>query len=269
MSTYTPKDVAHLFEELGKIEKKRDSITIRFMSLELSDVVARRFLLEGALRRVSLVAQCIHQVFDELPPEMEGIPEKRTLNSATIALHAASINTFGVLDCLAHVWAKEFKIQRDGKPLPDNQIGLGRKHRRLWKSLDKRFRELVIQRKIWIENIGEFRDALAHKLPPYIPPHMVDPSKADDYRELGKTWYDSLDPIERARLENEMEGLAHFKAFLVHDYKVAPPIAFHSQILVDFLTLEEFCNEFADAIRREKKKHLRQFKSPDPSRDDT
>ncbi len=206
------------------------------------------------MRRVSLIAISIGEIFNHLPPETSGMPAKEDLDRVAIQLHANIINTYGVLDCWAHVWVNEWKVlDSDGKKLHPSRIGLGKKYKQVRQSLTPELKEYLKTREDWIVRVSNLRHAVAHSIPPYIPPHCVDPAHSREYEVLLVQWYRSLDKNERCAIERKMESLAHFKALVIHDIEKSPPIFLHSQIIIDFLTIEELANKFMKEIYEKRK----------------
>lgn len=249
MSTYSNAGLKELRAQLSKIQGKRNGLLLRMRPNELSNQLAKQVLEQGVLRRISLLAASVHRIFEILPPDTSDIPEKETLDLITLLLHANIFNTFGLLDCWAHVWVNEFRVLgRSGAPLRKSQIGLGSNHIYVRASLTPRLVKYLRSRDDWISRISKLRHSLAHRIPPYIPPHMVDPSKEKSYIELQYSRFSTLDQNERARIDSEIAMISHFKALYLYDLDKEPPIALHAQLISDFLTVEELADIFMAEI---------------------
>ena len=247
--TYEDLDVEALYSELAKFKQREDSLVHAAFNAPLKNSRARNFLEQGFLRRLKLISLATQQVFEILPPETRKIPTSDILGLVTIQIHAQIFNTFGALDCWAHVWATELGVQnKKGKPLLPSRVGIGKKYSELRQSLPKRLDSLLCERDDWLTRFSDLRHALAHQIPPYIPPYMVDPSNEEKYNELNFRWYNSLNPGEREQIDAEIIELAHFKAFLIYDLDKSPPIGFHAQLISDFLTLEEISLSFVTSL---------------------
>jgi hypothetical protein len=92
-----------------------------------------------------------------------------------------------------------------------------------------------------VSGMENFRHALAHRIPLYIPPFTVDPLKADEYRsfdELKAKAVRRLDFVEHERLSSEQMKLAKFSPMYCHSFsEQSPQVAFHAQLLADFNTV--------------------------------
>lgn len=209
---------------------------------------------QGVMRRLSLIEKSIERLFDIIPPETEIIPHKSAVDLATIHLQANIFNTWGLLDCWAHIWVEEFDVRgKNGAKIKDNQRGLGKNYRELRRNLTPPLRTYLEDRDTWIEGLSGFRHALAHSIPPYIPPYMVAPTHEHKYQVLQAQRHNTFHKVERERLDREMQKLQHFKAYLLHDLDKQKPIAFHQQTIVDFLTIEELSYNFTNEIREKRK----------------
>ena len=230
--------------------------------LELNDTKSKEITNQGVVRRVSLIAASISELFSVLPPATESIPEKSKRELATLLLHSNILNTFGLLDCWAHIWVNEYGVKhKNGRQLHNSEIGLGPKCKIFRRSLPSSLGDYLSQRNDWIERISKLRHSLAHRVPPYIPPHMVDPGNEKMYNRLNADWFSTLDSNARGNLETELNNISHFKAWLIYDLEESPPIAFHAQLIVNFLTIEELSNIFLSEIRKRNIRRLRNGKT--------
>lgn len=245
MSTYSDEAVAQLHNQVGEIPQKALNLKLFIFNAPTKSDEARVVLHQGVLRRVNLVAHAIQRIFCILPPETSKIPTKETLDEATLHIHAHIFNTYGILDCWAHVWVRERDVRKkNNDPLPNNRIGLGRKYLEVQNSLPAKLSKKIDELSDWFVQFSHLRHALAHQIPPYIPPHMVDPKNEEKYNQLNFEWNTTLQSQARSDLEAEMERLSHFKAYLVYELEKAPPLLFHSQLICDFLTIEDLSNAF-------------------------
>lgn len=243
MPSYTESDLAALKFEFRRIQEKRDRLMLSLDSLSIQKPETREFLYQGAMRRLSLVAQTIITIYQAIPPETELPPEKESIDIAVICLHANIINIFGLLDCLAHVWVSELDCRgKGGQRLRRIDIGLDKESTR--PCLSQEFRDLLDGRKEWFRYLKGYRDSLAHRVPPYIPPHLLDPRNAAEYQEVEGRLTIARDNNERERLERRLRDLSHFKAIMLFDVGELREVFFHAQLVADFLTVEEIIDTF-------------------------
>ena len=242
---YTPKQIQEFFDAAKDTEKKRQALSAAFIAHEFKSRRAREFAVHGFCRRFNTLHRCIEKVFETLPPDLTGIPQRDALLDTAIVIQTFILNTFGSLDNLAWTWVKEKKITRqNGKSLSFGEIGLSEKCSEVRKSLPEKFRELLKMRKEWFETMESYRHAIAHRIPLYVPPAAVLPENEQKYLELGKASYEASlrgDRAARIRIEAEREKLEFFRPLIVHSFsETSPLLVIHPQILADYHTIEEF-----------------------------
>src|SRR5262249_25004272 len=95
----------------------------------------------------------------------------------------------------------------------------------------------------WFDHLDDFRHALAHRIPLYIPPYTIPNDKEAVYRQLEdcitkarERW----DFAECNRLKAEQDALGTFVPEMTHSFEEkSGAVSFHPQLLTDFLTIEE------------------------------
>ena len=165
-------------------ELKLSVIDVRCETLELvnsylrhtfKDDRARDYAWYGLCRRLSLMRHCMERVFELIPPDITQPPEQRSLNDATAFLHAFTINAFGCMDNLAHVWVKEKNVRGKTGPLQRNQIGFSSSNTKVLLSLTGELHDYVTGEEFrqWHDcYLKPWRHPLAHRIPFYVPPHV-------------------------------------------------------------------------------------------------
>jgi len=175
-----PYFAADKIVELGQghlnVHKKFAELRERYVVRTYETERAREYANQGFGRRLGTLIQAIDQVFEILPPERDDIPEREEVVAATISIQSFVLNSYGCLDNLAWIWVYEKDIKdKDGKELDPKRVGLGSK--RVRSSFTNEFRAYLDSRQDWFENLKDFRDSLAHRIPLYIPPYIVPPRK--------------------------------------------------------------------------------------------
>jgi hypothetical protein len=96
-----------------------------------------------------------------------------------------------------------------------------------------------------------YRDALAHRLPPYVPPFILLEANANRYRELDEaisTALNAHDLEKCAMLEDEQRALtspaAHFLLSMTDD-DGRRPLQLHPQLIVDAMTVHEIARRLS------------------------
>jgi hypothetical protein len=92
--------------------------------------------------------------------------------------------------------------------------------------------------------VSEYRDALAHRIPLYVPPGGIPTRNVDAYNDLEVRIRDALyvrgDGFAYERLKVEQEKLLIFQPLITHSItETTAHYAFHCQMVADFKTIEE------------------------------
>jgi hypothetical protein len=216
---------------------------------------AREYASYGFGRRLGVLVRAIDRVFEILPPDREDIPERDEVLDATIAIQSFVFNTFGCLDNLAWIWVYEKGVTNDdGTELDLKRVGLGKSYKQVRRSFSKHFLNYLESRQAWFDHIKEFRDSLAHRIPLYIPPYVVFEDNHQEYNRLEQEMGKALkraDFVEYDRLESEQKKLGVFRPWMTHSQtEGAPSVVFHTQLLADYNTVDEFGNKMLEELGR-------------------
>ena len=206
-------------------------------------------LTHGAGRRLSVLIRAIENSFYILDPELTRPLERDALVDLQINLHAFLINIVGIFDN----WAWCFCFRHNLADVLENQTNVDLFKRNLQSKLPAPLRDHLTQEstRTWHKRyLKNYRDALAHRIPPYIPPSRIDPSDADRYRALEAERTPCILAGNWERLEQikvETEALEHPVFAFLHSYSVdsgPKPIVLHPQLLSDAMTVTEFGRKF-------------------------
>jgi butyrate kinase len=141
---------------------------------------------------------------------------------------------------------------KDGNALDPKRVGLGNKDVR--RSFSNEFRAYLESRQKWFENLKDFRDSLAHRIPLYIPPFIVTPETVDEYNKLEQASGEAMlraDINEYDRLQAEQKRLGKFRPWMTHSqFEKAPSVVFHSQLVADYVTVDEFGRTMLEELDR-------------------
>jgi hypothetical protein len=213
----------------------------------LSQPKAREFLHQGVCRRFNVIRHAIERVFAIFPPERTQILEREELLDVQTYLHALVINVYGVLDNLAWVFVIERGLEatfgdkrRIGLVLPATQHHLPAPFRQLLQS--KEFSDWY---SIYAKN---YRDALAHRVPLYVPPYSVKDETQWSKLEQEKFKHLAASDLEQFEaLEKQQDALQQICAVFLHstsDPEGSRPLVLHPQIVSDAMTVANLANEF-------------------------
>ena len=241
---YSEKALKMLVEDYVALSGKLDDLLVKFFTLKVNNPRAVEYARQGVPRRLKVLARCIINVFTGIPPERDELPSRDALSDATINIQGFVFNVFGAVDNLAWVWMHEIgQKRRDGTPIPDKHIGLGPKNASVRATLSKEFQDYLVTLDKWFEHLADLRHALAHRIPLYIPPYVIQQKDHAAYRELEVKMTEAatkLDLSEYDRLAGEQMKLGRFRPWVQHSFEEnAKPVVFHAQMLADFNTINE------------------------------
>jgi len=241
---FSNDDLKKLNSEYQSVQERYEKLLLNYVELQLKNEKAQEFAIHGFPRRLGILVRCINNVYVALPPERKEVPTRDELSDATINVQAFILNVFGALDNLAWIWVSEKGlINGEGLPMPKHLVGLSPKHKLVRASFSEEFQAYINGLDDWFGELGNFRDAIAHRIPLYIPPYVVPVGKEAAYRDFEKRMTEAIkrrDLAEHDRLSIEQMKLVEFRPWIQHSFEEkAKPIVFHAQLLADFAMTEE------------------------------
>lgn len=241
--------------EVAEIPRKLDALVLAYVSRKYTNSRAEEFAKHGIARRLKVLARCVENVFRHLPPDRETPATASEITDAIISIQAFLTNLLGLLDNLAWLWVCESSLAlEDGSPLPRLKVGLDRQCERVRNSFSQEFRAQLDEFEPWLRIQTDFRNALAHRIPPYIPPYVIPAEKLEQYQRLER---DAIGALARGeftkyeRLEKEKALIARFGATMTHSFsEEARHIVFHAQLIADFNTAELLAKKMLGELDR-------------------
>ncbi len=252
---FTKEQVDDLYGGLQEVHDKFTDLRERVVLRALEAAGAREHADHELSRRLSTMVRCVDRVFEVLPPDRVDIPERDETVDATINIQSFIMNAFGCCENLAWIWVLERGVvQANGAALPHTKVGLSETHRLVRQSFSPAFRGYLDSRQAWFAHLKDFRDALAHRVPLYIPPYTVSPEEVEQYQALGATAHAALLQgdleLEERALADQM-ALACFQPIMTHSLAAgAKVVVFHPQLLADFNTIDELARQFLVELDR-------------------
>jgi hypothetical protein len=243
---FAPNVLHTLAENYASLRARNDALTESYAVFQYKTQHGQEYATHGYLRRFYTMTRCVERVFALLPPEQDALPEGDTLIDATICIQAFVMNVFGALDNLARLWVSE-------KPLKVDQmkIGLGPKCKAVRKSFSPEMQDYLSKLQPWFAHIVDFRDALAHRIPLFVPPYCVPDANDAAYVALDARKRATRDADEYERIKAEQLGLVVFQPVIKHTLQdEKPPVVFHFQLLQDFGTVEEIGQKMLGELER-------------------
>lgn len=242
-SYYSAENVKILEDERAQLRWRGFQLQQRFIGHRFRNEQAKEFALQGFSRRLFTLVRCIENTFYAIPPDFDGVPTLDQTQDVGIQVQASIFNVFGCLDNLAWMWVLERNVTKDdGAPLPSEWVGLRPKNKIVRESLGQESRKWLESMSEWFNYLEDYRHALAHRIPLYVPPFAIAPGNADRYSEMDRAIVELI--VQRknteARVQQlERDELKFFKPWIIHSWTAnARPLQFHTQMLTDFKTIE-------------------------------
>ena len=241
---FAKESIESLAADYAAMPGKRDELLDAFLSRNYEVARAKEFAEHGVSRRLKTMTHCIENVFNILPPERDDLPSMEELTNAVVYIQAFIFNAFACLDNLAWIWVCEKKLTTDkGEDVPPTKVGLGKKCRIVRRSLPADLRKHLKSLDEWFEHLENFRHALAHRIPLYIPPCVVTEKDLPAYRLLDRQMAKAHRRGNYQRYEQlkaQQQALTRFQPEMMHSIgDNSKRIVFHPQLLSDFNTIHE------------------------------
>lgn len=215
--------------ELRNVPHMSMGLRCKFAAFEFSEPKAKEYALQGFCRRISTLERCINNVFHILPLKNTVNPPDHDRIDAAINVQAFIFNVFGCLDNLAHVLWYQNQIvpispRGNNREFERTQIGLVPNCTQFRKLLSQSFQEYLTAQDEWFKYLKDFRDALAHRIPIYIP------------------------RIENAENPDAAES---FEPYMVHSWiESGNPLLVHPRLLTDFKIVSEVAEKVLEELAR-------------------
>jgi len=239
-------------QDYSKIVEK-----LLFIEHKIKNKIAREYLMHGIKRRVDILEQCIFSIFELFPPDTEKLIGIHNITKVNVNLHAFLINIYGIIENLALFIAYELNLFDQSIPeiKQRKKVGLFRKdfQKLLPKTLQDYFLNNLEINKWYDEYAKSYRDALAHRIPPFVPPMQLNPEEAEIRKKLDKEIekfevndfnYDEL----REKVHKSWTIGSPAKYFFHSISEKSRLVVLHGQILNDFITVKEMIYFVLDSI---------------------
>lgn len=209
----------------------------------------------GLVRRLNTLVHCIDNIFKTIPLKLSNI-NRGSIHDAEIFLQAFIINIYGAIDNLARLWVWESNLTKaDGKALPQSKIGLGPRAEIIRGSLSETMQIHLRSMDEWFMYLENYRHALAHRIPVYIPPKTLNTAEMAEWNRLEKELSlarNAKDFSKTEILSNAQGRLGRFEPWMMHSYgdkeTDAVPIQFHAQLICDLATIVVLSEKMADEL---------------------
>lgn len=251
---YTKELIERLNREWPKVADRLAALMVTTLKEEqkIGVEAAAEYLRFGVGRRLSVMRHCLNTVFDLFPPQQVKPLRSEQLNVVQISLQAFVINLSGIFDNFA--WAFVLRHDLHLKELADKRGAPDRMKIGMFHPATQTFlpAELLAwandpQIKIWqTDYLKSYRDALAHRIPLYIPPSRLTEAEARRFSEIETREIELIEghqfnELDELRAEREALGMS-YPIYL--ETPNGRKVMLHPQMLCDGLTVLEFGEMF-------------------------
>ncbi len=249
MRIYTDEAISEIKRTFWTVEDRADKIAIHYTHHAYRSPRGAEFAQQGFVRRVRILQRCIQNVFELIPPDTVDRVPLWILADTQINIQAFYANVYGCSDNLAWVWAHETGL---ADKIDRKRVGLRNHNVDLRKTLSVEMQAYLTSLDQWFAYIVDYRDALAHRIPLYIP-ERVGAENVDAYNALTAQMTEAaneMDFFKYDSLHAKQEQLLDFQPYITHSIIDATThVAFHAQMLTDFRTIEEIGDKMLSEIK--------------------
>ena len=248
MQHFTDKALEEIFSAYSEVQNRDSKLTIKIYTFtsRLENERAIEFMQHGVNRRLGVIYRCLENIFTTFPPNRIELLDRNDRLDVEINLHAFLINVYGIIESTGLALAHENDLigEESDHKLPAQKISLfKRRFRRLLNPNLCAYLRRSTTTQWFNEYAKNYRDALAHRIPPYVPPSALKDEEARRYKFLEKEASrlrkeGNFEQIEA--IQNEQNRLGKANPLFVHSFsEEAKPVYLHPQLIADFRTVEE------------------------------
>lgn len=243
--SYSVKQIEEFHARLDEWAARERQLTETLLTRAFHQERSRVLAAQGFTRRLRTLIRCIEQVFILLPLD-DKTPVRQSIDDAAILLQAFVINVYGSIDNLARLWVWEADVKYKGRPIPPMYIGLTPDNTAVRESLSAAMQAYLAGTDAWFRYLDNYRHALAHRIPLYIPPKRMDDEAAKEWRRLETESFQALKAHDfdlYHELMGQQSQLGEFEPWMMHAYGPdkddGTPVRLHPQMICDLATVVE------------------------------
>lgn len=241
---YSADTLKELADKNQQWSSAANDLLIFFMDRNYKTASASEYARHGLSRRIQALLHLTNRVFSLIPPSSEKSPDTDVRHDAEAFVQSFLVNVYGAIDNMARIWCLETDLRNEnGAPIADRMIGFGPKNSLVRDSLPKELRDYLVSCNLWFKYLENFRHAVAHRIPIYIPPATLNEKETEDYKRIE-------DDICKAMRDKDFElcgalmakqkALGIFKPVMMHSFgENARPVTIHGQMICDIATVTE------------------------------
>ncbi|MGX9963428.1 hypothetical protein ACVFYP_08885 [Roseomonas sp. F4] len=230
---YSEEAIREYEFQVGLLLARTHKLNSIFCSHTYRASKSKEYAVQGFCRRLKIMRRCIENIDAKIKIHSVCDVDDEDRLDASINIQAFTLNSFGALDNLAHVIVEEKQLRSSsGGVLRPEYIGLMPKNTEVRSALSLEFFSYLKSLDEWMENLKKFRDALAHRIPIYIPPGISNNSNAAE---------SYFAPVYAQSL-NEDNKVIFFHAQLVADFRTVEQIAWRT--IIEIGACSNACSRF-------------------------
>ncbi len=243
---YTEKQISKFKSKYTKVHQGLQELMLQTIlaGQESDHAGVKEHLLYGAARRLNLLKRCLENIFNKFPLTANKPLHRDVVYDVEINLHAYVMSLSGIFDN----WAWSFVSQHGLLAEVGGKHGVGLFREGTSKYLPKPLRDYLASETItaWHEKyLKSYRDALAHRIPLYIPPAEFTNEESKHYNDLENKKMQLIKAMEWKKLDElyeEQEKIGRPSFMFLHSFEgeASRPVLFHPQLLCDGLAVVEF-----------------------------
>jgi hypothetical protein len=260
---FNSDQINQLTEEYSKVENKYQELLMQYTALELKNQEAYEYAYHGFTRRIGTLKRCIDNVYTICPPDQSEKLSRDQCLDLGINLQSFVFNVFGCMENLAWIWTKEKQLKNEkGKPLSGPKVGFmsPEKNKIIRNSFSQDFQDYLSNLRKenkgdddkWYDILEDFRHALAHRIPLYVPPYGITLENTEKSNALEAQMREAMkkgDFQKWNQLNEEQTNLGYFLPVMSHSFtENSKRMVFHSQVLADWNTIVEMSEKFLEEL---------------------
>jgi len=243
-SFYTDENIEKLQVKHYELQTRIRDISawsLAFLPSAIQSKIANEYLQQGVCRRLKVIGRSCQNIFDIFPPNRQTVLSSDELNDIQINLHAFLINVHGILDNIAWVYIWEFDVKSLQDARNRKKVSLFNKEIQDLLNVDLKKNLNTEDFKSWFREYAKiYRDALAHRIPVYVPPFQITLENGIRFNELNQEINDMFFKAEfdNAKLQElyvAQNKLTEICCLFLHSFNEdnKNPIPLHKQLLED------------------------------------
>lgn len=196
MRLYPNVDKSKLTPDVLMALRENKKVFIWFSKFPFKNKKALEHATRGLCHRLTLARANTMNIFQAYSPDREELPSTEEVINMTINFQSFIFNIYGCIDNLAWIWASESEFEH--KHAFEIVFSNEKNKLTLIKTLSEDFQkywELISNK---LKHLKNLRDALAHRIPLYVPPYIASQKNIKECSDLE-------DEIEQVNLSGNKE----------------------------------------------------------------